>query len=102
METANSSAMGPHRFNSWLSTARVFTLPDITENTMHLVDLEGAHWFNDRIQLSGNVFYRATDTDSFNGDGSEFRACTNGVGAGFLCDSNAETVLDQNGQPISS
>jgi hypothetical protein len=53
----------------------VFTLPDITENRLLMVDLEGTHWFTDKIQLSANVFLRDNDTDSFNGDATPFVGC---------------------------
>jgi iron complex outermembrane recepter protein len=53
----------------------VFTLPDITENNMQMVILDGTHWFNDTMLLSSNVFYRDIDTNAFNGDGTEFEAC---------------------------
>ncbi len=46
----------------------IFTAPDITENDMTMVNLVGSYWFNDDIQLSGNVYWRDNDTDSFNGD----------------------------------
>ncbi len=76
----------------------IFTSPDITENNMVMLNLEGSHWLNDTVQLSGNVFYRTNDADSFNGDGTEFVDC-----AGLLCEEDGVTlVLDQNGNPISS
>ncbi len=53
-----------------------FTFVDITENDMNLIDLEGTHWMNDNIQLSGNIFIRWNDTDSFNGDGTAYVGCS--------------------------
>jgi outer membrane receptor protein involved in Fe transport len=53
----------------------IFTTPDITGNNMYMVGLEGSHRFRDDIVLSGNVFYRRNETDSFNGDASEFTVC---------------------------
>ncbi len=53
----------------------VFTSPDITENDMKMVILDGTHWFNETMLLSGNAFYRDIDTNSFNGDGTEFEEC---------------------------
>ena len=55
----------------------IFTSPDITENDMKFLTLEGAHWVNDSIQLAGNAFWRETITDSFNGDDSGFIECQN-------------------------
>jgi outer membrane receptor protein involved in Fe transport len=53
----------------------IFTAPDITENNMYMVSLDGSHRFRDDIVLSGSVFYRRNGTDSFNGDTSEFAIC---------------------------
>ena len=52
-----------------------FTAPDITENRLFFVDLEGEHWLNNLTVMSGNLFYRDNDVNSFNGDGSEFEEC---------------------------
>lgn len=81
----------------------VFTSPDITENRLFFVDLEGQHWLNDLTQLSGNIFYRDNDTDSFGGDGSEFEGCDESGGpAGFLCEEGDPTPIeDQFGNTIA-
>jgi outer membrane receptor protein involved in Fe transport len=80
----------------------IFTSPDITENRMYFLDLEGQHWLNEVTLLSGNVFYRDNDTDSFNGDGTEFEECA--LAAGFLCeeDDPATPIEDQFGNPIAA
>ena len=54
----------------------IFTSPDQTLNEMIMVQAQGDHWFNDDHQISGNAFYRRTETDTFNGDGTEFEECT--------------------------
>jgi iron complex outermembrane recepter protein len=54
----------------------VFTSPDQTENQMFFVQAQGTHWLNDLLQVSGNTFFRRTETDTFNGDGTEFEECT--------------------------
>ncbi|HSR63832.1 MAG TPA: TonB-dependent receptor plug domain-containing protein, partial [Gammaproteobacteria bacterium] len=79
----------------------VFTSPDITENSLLFVDLEGQHWLNDLTLLSGNIFYRANDTDSFGGDGTEFELC-NAPNATLLCEEDDLTtpIEDQNGNTI--
>jgi hypothetical protein len=67
-----------------------FTATDITENFAQMVNLAGTHWFNDKIELSGNVFYyRSVDTSSFNSDTSDFTP----DGLGFLLD-DGNPVLD--------
>ena len=50
----------------------IFTAPDITENDLIMVSLDGSHNFNDKVKLNVNFFYRENDASSFNGDGSEF------------------------------
>ena len=54
----------------------IFTSPDQTLNEVFMVQAQGAHWFNDDRQISGNAFYRRTKTETFNGDGTEFEECT--------------------------
>ncbi len=54
----------------------VFTSPDQTKNEMVFIQGQGEHWFSDSIQVSGNAFYRRNETDTFNGDGTEFEECT--------------------------
>ena len=97
--------------------AAVFTSPDITENDIKFVTLEGTHWLNDNIQLAGNAYWRETITQSFNGDDSGFIECQNGSRT-FLAmgDDDEEeddeedaspceddtTLLDQNGNLIAS
>jgi outer membrane receptor protein involved in Fe transport len=95
-----------------IDRSAIFTSPDITENDLLLVNLEGTHWFNDEIQLAGNIFYRSNDTNSFNGDGTEFEQCDDGFlhewdededDADASGDCNAgegDIVIDQNGNFI--
>ncbi len=82
----------------------IFTSPDITGNQMYFVDLEGEHWLNDLTLMSGNLFYRQNDVDSFNGDGTEFEDCSESGGpAGLLCEEgDAAPIEDQNGATIAS
>ncbi|MES2626766.1 MAG: TonB-dependent receptor [Pseudomonadota bacterium] len=53
----------------------VFTAPDITENDMTMVAMNGSHTFTDTIEFSANAFWRDNTTDTFNGDGSDFEVC---------------------------
>jgi iron complex outermembrane receptor protein len=53
----------------------VFTHPDITENKLTQLTLEASRRVSDRMRLSGNLFLRDIDTDSFNGDGTIFEEC---------------------------
>lgn len=62
----------------------IFTGPDITANTMSMVSLDFANTISPGISFGGNLFYRRNDTDSFNGDGSEFAVCGFSAGDGLI------------------
>lgn len=80
----------------------VFTSPDQTDNELTMFNLQGTHWLNNTIQISGNGFYRRNRTGSFNGDGSEFTDC-GGANAGFLCEEDdlTDPIEDQNGNNVA-
>ena len=71
----------------------IFTAPDVTENDMHMVSIDGTHFITPNIQLAGNMYWRANDTDSFNGDASEFERCEFAGGAVSLFE-EAEAIED--------
>jgi outer membrane receptor protein involved in Fe transport len=58
----------------------VFTAPDITENDLKMVTLEGTHALSDKLTFSSSAFYRSNETTSFNGDASDLLVC--GLGSG--------------------
>lgn len=70
----------------------IFTAPDITENRLFMVSMDGSHALTSHIDFSGNAFYRKNNTDSFNGDSSEFVECALGAGA-FLIEGVDEDDL---------
>lgn len=91
----------------------VFTSPDQTINEMFMVQTQGEHWFTDSWQMAGNAFYRRNETDTFNGDGTEFEECTiDGVevlaeidedeveDAGLTCEGAGTTTAALNGAGI--
>jgi outer membrane receptor protein involved in Fe transport len=94
----------------------VFTYPDITRNELGQVELAGELKLTDTWKLSGNTYYRSLDTDTFNGDGTNYEECdVNGeellVDQGFTdvngdgeCssadDADIEPIHDLNGAPI--
>lgn len=49
----------------------IFTAPDVTENKMTSISLDGSHWLSDGALLSGRLYTRRTVTDAFNGDLAE-------------------------------
>jgi len=87
----------------------IFTAPDNTKNDMPLTNLEFGQWFNPQTRLAGNVFYRSNDTNSFNGDGSEFEQCaemddpnTPVNESEVLCEEGQPGYIeDQEGNPIA-
>ncbi|MEX2525690.1 MAG: TonB-dependent receptor, partial [Gammaproteobacteria bacterium] len=74
----------------------IFTAPDITANEMFMFSGDISHEFTDNITFSGNAFYRRNETDSFNGDGSEFAVCELG-GADALLEGLEEDDLEELG-----
>lgn len=52
--------------------AAVFTHPDNTENELRMLSLNASHWISDNVMLSGNIYARKNDRDTFNGDGAEY------------------------------
>ncbi len=50
----------------------VFTHPDNTQNELRMLTLNGSHWVSDNMMLSGNVYLRKSDRDTFNGDGADY------------------------------
>ena len=75
----------------------IFTAPDITENNMIMVSLDGSHDFTDDIKVDFNFFYRDNDTDSFNGDGSEFGIEFDEHGTWMLVEEEEDDDDDDNG-----
>ncbi|MBT8147568.1 MAG: TonB-dependent receptor [Gammaproteobacteria bacterium] len=76
-----------------LDREAIFTAPDITENDVTLFSLNGSHRFTDSLQFSGTVYRRENDTDSFNGDASEFELCEFSGGAQALLE-EADDIED--------
>ncbi|MEZ5489105.1 MAG: TonB-dependent receptor [Gammaproteobacteria bacterium] len=79
-----------------LEREAIFTAPDITENNVTLFSLNGSHRLNDALVLSGTVYRRENDSESFNGDASEFELCEFFGGAQALLEEadDAEDALE--------
>jgi len=58
-----------------IDRSQVFTHPDITENTLSQWIMEGSIDLSGGIRVAGNAYFRAIDTDTFNGDGTIFEEC---------------------------
>ena len=101
-----------------IDRSQVFTHPDITENELRQLIVEGSYDVSEGVRVAGNAFFRAIDTDSFNGDGTIFEECAF-EGDEFLveqdfvdlngdeeCTSDVDDditlVLDPDGEPIDA
>ncbi len=79
----------------------IFTHPDRTENTLTMLGVNGEQTVSPNITLRGNLYVRASDIDTLNGDDSDFEECE--TTPGFICeeeDDGEQIVLDENGLPI--
>lgn len=74
----------------------VFTAPDITENDMIMISVDGIHELTDTLSVSGTAYYRRNETDSFNGDGTEMLLCSLG-GAQRLLEGLEADDLEETG-----
>ena len=101
-----------------IDRSQVFTHPDITENELSQLIVEGSFDVSEGFRVAGNAYFRAIDTDSFNGDGTIFEECEfdddeflveedfvdlNGDGeCAADVDDNITLVLDPEGDPIEA
>lgn len=90
-----------------LATARraVFTRPDETRNALLAVNLLAERELGENLSLRGNLHFRRSDIDTFNGDDSDFEECETAVG--LLCgvdeDADSEVLLeDALGRPVAA
>jgi iron complex outermembrane receptor protein len=58
-----------------IDRSQVFTHPDITKNSLGQLIVEGSIDVSKGFRVAGNAYFRAIDTDTFNGDGTIFEAC---------------------------
>lgn len=54
----------------------IFTRPDQTVNDLVMFNLRGTHEVSPAVLLTGNAYYRMSDTDTLNGDESDFEPCS--------------------------
>jgi iron complex outermembrane receptor protein len=101
-----------------MDRSQVFTHPDITENSLTQLIAEGSIDLSERFRVAGNAYFRAIDTDTFNGDGTLFGQCAfdedvflveedfedvNGDGeCSADMDDDISLVLDPEGSPIGA
>lgn len=79
----------------------IFTRPDQTQNALTLLNLIAEHELSSTLTLTGNVYLRSSDIDTFNGDDSDFNECEDTPG--FVCgedDGDEFLVFDVENNPI--
>jgi len=79
----------------------IFTRPDRTENEVAIVNLIAEHSPFDSLTLAGNVYMRRSNTNTYNGDDSDYEECEQNPG--FICeeeDDEEKLIFDRNGNPI--
>ena len=64
----------------------VYTHPDQTNNELTHVNITGDFVLTNTLSLTANMFYRDTQTQSINGDDSDFGACQFADGRVTLCE----------------
>lgn len=97
--------------------SQVFTHPDVSENALTQLIVEGSLDLSKEIRIAGNMYFRAIDTDAFNGDGTIFEACEfqedeflvedgfvdlNADGECAVVDDDVVLVRDPQGEPIAA
>lgn len=78
----------------------VYTHPDQTNNELTHVNITGDFVLTDTLSLTANMFYRDTQTQSINGDDSDFGACQFADGRVTLCE--LEDDDDDDDDPLDS
>ena len=77
----------------------VYTHPDQTNNELTHVNITGDFVLTNTLSLTANMFYRDTQTQSINGDDSDFGACQFADGRVTLCEFEDD---DDDDDPLDS
>lgn len=80
----------------------VFTHPDTTTTSMFFSQLQGSYDLTDKIELSGNAYFRQNRMKTFNGDNSDYDDCEDEENEGLLCEDGDEIVMDTFGNPVAA
>jgi len=75
----------------------VFTHPDQTITRMFFSELAGSYALSDKIELSGNAYFRQNRIRTFNGDDSDFEEC-----GAFMCNEDGEIAQDIFGNQVAA
>ncbi|MGH8502258.1 MAG: TonB-dependent receptor domain-containing protein, partial [Gammaproteobacteria bacterium] len=66
----------------------IFTRPDFTGNELAFFNLRGTHQATDSVVLTGNAYYRMSDTETLNGDESDYGPCS--FNPAIVCEGGGE------------
>jgi len=80
-----------------LDRSAIFTHPDNTQNELVMLDAGMQHNVTGAISMAANVYLRASDIATLNGDNSDFEECADSPGT--MCD-GGEPLLDPDGNEI--
>lgn len=80
----------------------IFTHPDQTVTRMFFSELAGSYDVTDNIEISGNGYFRQNRMKTFNGDDSDYGACSYAPDSMYLCEEGGGYVMDVNGDLINS
>ncbi len=76
----------------------IFTHPDQTITRMFFSELSGSYDVSDKIEISGNAYFRQNRMRTFNGDDSDYDECEHD--SSILCEDGTEEVFDVNGNLV--
>ena len=86
----------------------IYTAPDITDHTMYFVNLKGAHFITDKLQVSGNAYNRNNKSNSSNGNTNEacdedftLRTCKDADGNTIDSGSIGTSLTQENGTGVN-
>lgn len=78
----------------------VFTHPDTTTTSMFFSQLQGSYDVTDKIEVSGNAYFRQNRVKTFNGDNSDYDNCEDDDD--LLCENGDEIVIDTFGNQVAA
>ena len=80
-----------------------YTWPDSISNQMVLLNLRGSHWLDDSHQLTGNVYFRESNSSAINSNVKLDDGCTNADGSWATSGNNPKCAnMAPNGTAINS
>ncbi|KWF25079.1 TonB-dependent receptor [Burkholderia pseudomultivorans] len=73
---------------------QAYTYPDLNRNSAAYLTLSGDHFFNDRVELSGNLYYRhLRNTNTSSNNNTDYGSLDDDGGVDTLQGSNAQSTI---------